>query len=498
MDERVALPSGRMASMAQYHEFGIQEYDTNPYIQALPLLKSREEIIKCLSNEPVYEELEREHDSAIRLHLIQRIYSVFQPLPEHIKIWNMMNTLLCQGYLARNPFDTQYKRDLHTTGKAIIEGKFNLYDTGQFRTTASLMTIIGVSGMGKTVTVDRVLQCIEQIIVHSEYKEQHFSQIQFTWLKLEAPHNASLKALCLQFFMKIDDLLGTNNFKKYVSRNLSVDAMLPLMGKVAQNIGLGVLVLDELQHLVGKHAKQMMNFFVALTNTFGVPVVFIGTPAAYALFESEFRIARRGSGNGELIWSNMKNDDKFKLFMRGIWKYQWNRDYTNLDQEIVDAFYEETQGISDLVIKLFISVQQAAIETGREQITINLIKTTAKQVFRGMQKMLKAIKSQNPYQLAQYEDIQMIDRIGSTIKLNKNIINREEICTNILKQTKEISEEVLKEDKSTADTLKRKKISYSEEDLRRLHNPVSKLIGANVYEKLYELGYIAGIESWVN
>ena len=52
--------------------------------------------------------------------------------------------------------------------------------------------IIGVSGMGKTTTVHRVLESIPQVIIHNEYKGINFTQIQVPYLKLEAPANSSI------------------------------------------------------------------------------------------------------------------------------------------------------------------------------------------------------------------------------------------------------------------------------------------------------------------
>ncbi|MBW9234345.1 ATP-binding protein, partial [Leptospira santarosai] len=137
--------------------------------------------------------------------------------------------------------------------------------------------------MGKSTSVNRVLSNFPQVIIHNEYNGQHFNQIQLVWLKLDAPSTSSLKALCLQFFMKVDEILGTNNYKKYVSRNASVDIMLPLISQLAQNIGLGLLIIDEIQNIKNRGADQIMNFFVSLINA-GVNLALIGTPGAYALF----------------------------------------------------------------------------------------------------------------------------------------------------------------------------------------------------------------------
>lgn len=485
-EKQIYLSNGMPATLAQYHSFGLEEYDENPFIQALPPICNKEEVIKKLSLGVTFNEAERALDSSLRMHLIQRLYKFYQPLPVHMEVWNMVSTMIKQGYLAKNPFNRDYIRYQHIVGGAIANKTFEVSTQDCFRTTSSTGILIGHSGMGKTTTVNRVLNNIPQVIVHNEYEGQEFSRMQLTWLKLEAPHNASIKALCLQYFMKIDELMGTNNFKLYVSQRLSTDAMLPLMGKVGQNVGLGLLVIDELQHLVGSNLNKVMNYFVTLINSFGIPVLFIGTPASYPVFQTEFRIARRITGHGEVIWNNMKKDAVFHFFLQSIWKYQWTKEYVPLTQDIRDLFYEETQGVSDLIIKLFVNTQYQAIVSGTEKISIALIKKVAKQTFRALQPMLEAIKSQNPYKMAKYDDIKSMDTtfIDKTIEVNR-------------KETDEKPEKIEKNDKKTKEIKKtvQKKVRYGEIDLRRFYLQ-AKQQEEGVYDLLLQGNHIDKMDSW--
>lgn len=491
MSKKVYLPKGIEAIEADYKNSLIAEYNNNPFIEALPELYDDETIIRKLALNPIYSEEEKELNTSLRLHIIHRLYQFFQPLPKHLEIWNMINTLIRQGYLARNPFDKNYKRYVNETGQEIIDRRFDIDSKVNFRTTASSGTIIGFSGMGKTTTVNRVLSYIPQVIVHNHYKNQHFNQIQLTWLKLEAPHNSSLKALTLQFFMKIDELLGTENFKRYVSRNLSVDAMLPLMGKVAQNIGLGLLVIDELQHLNGRGASQIMNYFVTLINSFGVPIIFIGTPASYNFLQNEFRIARRVTGNGEVIWNNMNNDEEFELFLSGIWRFQWTKQHMPLAKEVIDIFHKETQGISDLIVKLFVNAQHKAISSRKEELTKKIISDAAKEEFKLMKPMLDAIKSKNPYKAIKYEDLQRLEEVNhSSLKLDKNKkINERIIKKTDIKGNREVDKLSVKK-QSTANKPKQIKIKdLKDNDLRVLVDTGNKL-QETAYETLYKNGLI--------
>lgn len=432
----IILPNGVVGIEAKYKNQVLEEFNGNPFIEALPNLIEKEEVIKKVAFKVTIKKEEILLPKQFKLTALNRIYKVFQPLPIHIEVWDMINSLIRQGYIARNPFGKRYIEQINKTGEAIINKNYNIDNNENFRTTVQTGLIIGVSGMGKTTTVQRALYQIPQIIIHNKYKEIQFSQIQVTWLKLEAPANGSIKALTLQFFYKLDQLLGTNNVNRYVSKHLSVDAMLPVMGQVANNVGLGLLVIDELQHL-DKNFKQVMNYFVTLMNAFGVPILLIGTPSCYSMLQQELRIARRVEGGGSIFFNPMKNNKEFNVFIKGIWKYQLLSKKTKLTKEIIEIFFEKTQGIADLVVKLFVNTQRRAINKGIEEITVDLIEKVWNSEFIMVTPMIEAIKSNNRVKKMVFEDIQEVGFAKTNVEVrNKDKgVNYEETTQN-LKQEK--------------------------------------------------------------
>ncbi|OLN21640.1 hypothetical protein BTO30_13825 [Domibacillus antri] len=493
MTNKIFLDNGMEAVEASYNGFPLEEYNTNPFIQALPPLMDKQTIIKKLMLPIPFKEEERNLDCSYRLHMIYRLYKLFQPLPIHVDIWNMVFSLIYQGYVARNPFDADYRRYVNQTGKQIINRTFDINTRTNFRTTASCATLIGYSGVGKSSSINRVLNNIPQLLVHNQYNGQHFNQIQLSHLTLQTPHNSSLKALTLQFFMKVDELLGTNNYRKHISKNSSVDLMLPLMGQVANNIGLGMLIIDEIQHLQNRGIQQMMNYFVTLMNSFGVPVLFIGTPASYAIFQQEFRISRRVSGNGEIIWNNMESNNEFHFFLESIWKYQWNRKVVPLTEEMVKVFYEETQGISDLILKLFINVQKECIANGKEEFTVSMVKRVAKEHFKLMKPMIEAIKSKNPYKIAQFEDLRRLELTDASAPRKEKSTSTSTIEK--VSKAQQDTKEIPKATKSSTEPEVKQVLDYTEDDLRGLWKEASKG-EKTVYQLLVENGYVDDMSFW--
>ncbi len=410
----IQLPNGIQAVQARYAFQEISDYRDNPLLEALPPILSKSEVVQALAQYPYFDSNERHMDAHYRFHLIQRLFtSFFQPLPVHLDLESRISRLVRQGYISRNPLAAQHNESLIKGYEDIVRGRF----TFSQNTTAAGLTIIGSSGMGKSTTVNRILNLYPQVVAHCSYKGQHFNQLQAVWLKLECPHDSSVRGLVNNFFAQMDAILGTNYFAKFgKNRRLSAQSLLPVVSQICRNSCLGLLVIDEIQNLNARSSggEQMLNFFVSLSNTLGgIPLIFIGTPKAVSVLQSEFRQARRGSGQGDLIWLPMKREDQnWHLFLRGMWEYQWLRKPVPLTNELSNCIYEQSCGISDIAVKLFVMSQIRAITSGKEELTTELITQVAKESLKLVQPMLNAIRSGNPAKIAKYGDINTINIEG--------------------------------------------------------------------------------------
>lgn len=413
---------------ATYLSQVITGYRGNPFIEALPPILTEDEVMEALAYYPDLDEGERQLASHLRLHLIQSALQLFAPLPVHLDLERRFSRMLRAGYQLRNPISPDFWREVRegiealTSSTAIVGNRPRPSPLG--------FTIIGFPGVGKSTSVESVLSLYPQVIHHSRYGERDFTHAQIVWLKLECPHDGSIKGLCLNFFQAIDDILGTNYEANYAGGRRTVDEMLPQMARVAANHGLGVLVIDEIQrlsHAKSGGAKRMLNFFVQVANTIGVPVVLVGTYAAKAILSGEFHQMRRGAGQGDLVWDRMEEgvwvseDDEeskpgvWQLFLESLWPYQYVRTPSPLTEDLSHTLYEETQGITDFAAKVYMLAQVRAIVRGEEAVTADIIKSVARDSLRQAQKVLDALRRGDLKSVTDVEDIHPI-RISDFIK----------------------------------------------------------------------------------
>jgi hypothetical protein len=446
-NERIVILKGD-AEKANYKVQEIEEYSNNPFIEALPHIFSDEEVIERFTLSPVITAMDRDKSSNLRYHIIKRIKNFIQPLPIHITLERRLSTLIRRGYLARNPLDKTFLErlrilnDLRDESASDIELNERM---SHIRSTADSLSIIGISGIGKTTAIERLLLMYPQIIKHEEYNGESFSRTQIVWLKIDCPYDGSLTTLCKSFFKAIDDLLGTRYLEKYGYANRITSTMMLHMTTLASMYGIGILVIDEIQQLLNakNDMEEMLNFFVTLSNTVGIPTVLIGTNKAQKLFKGNFRQARRAASEGSIMWDRMeKNSEEWSFFLETLWEFQGLKETTSLTEEIKDLFYDECQGITAVAVNLFILAQERALAEGEERIIGSIIRKTAKEDLYMIQPMIKALRNNNSIEIKNYEDI--------SISLDDIAIN--------YKSTMELSgkvEELFKERKNTIELTRR-------------------------------------------
>jgi ABC-type dipeptide/oligopeptide/nickel transport system ATPase component len=121
--------------------------------------------------------------------------------------------------------------------------------------TAETLTLIGLSGMGKTTALNSIAKLYPQVISHSKYKEQIFIETQVVWLKIDCPHDGSLRGF-VPHSSSLDEALGIKKYSGRAATGRSISVMLQNISQLCKTYFIGALIIDEMQHLCSSRGGQ--------------------------------------------------------------------------------------------------------------------------------------------------------------------------------------------------------------------------------------------------
>ena len=386
----------------------LPDYAGNPLIEALPAILSADQAMKQLGHPIQFSKTEREYPAHLRLHCLKRLENLVVALPLHIRFESEISILLRGGYVSRNPTQSQTWQAMMATATSKSESPVPM--PNHFRSSAASLLLTGLSGIGKSTMLEIILNTYPQVIRHKEYKGQAFEHSQLVWLKIDCPHDGSLKGLCREFFKAVDRVTGTTDYERQWSgARHSVEDMQAAMETIASTFFLGLLVIDELQHLSIAKAggsEKMMNFYVNLINKIGVPIVLTGTYKVKEIFATQMRQARRASDKGTIDFGRYEKDDPvWGHLVKTVWKYQWVKNPVKLDDLLQERIYDLTQGVTALLVSLFAMAQSVAIAEEHETIDADLLQQVYDQRMQILHPAINALRSGNKKKMAQFDDL---------------------------------------------------------------------------------------------
>lgn len=397
-------------ALARRSEQRVSLFRGNRLIEALPLAQSDEKLFDSLFSLPEYDSSERFLESHERMSLLLQLLDFMVPLEAHLLLARQLDALLRNGYVNRVPGSPEHVHIFH-----------NIYERDKQRTTFRPSTggasprmstaIVGLPGMGKSSTIRRLLGQMHQVYYHEE-----LGVYQITYLHVDMPADGkSVKGWCAAILQQVDTLIpGATYYKDYFGNGrVSTDALIRSVARVLNMHFVGLIVCDEVQNLANsaKGEQVVMTELVSLTNAIGVPLVFIGTYKAERILGLDLRQARRSIGFGAGDWGALPQFDEngdageWEDFIRLMWDYQWVRNPVELTDKLLDKFYDLTQGVIDLAIKLFIAAQARAMSSGDEELSEGLLEQTYLEDMKAIHPMVEALRSGDKAALEQFDDL---------------------------------------------------------------------------------------------
>jgi hypothetical protein len=399
--------------LANYRYTNIPDYAGNPLIEALPVFQSNKEVYELLRQKRTSHNDLKLLTPQDRQELIYLAREFFKPHSQVMYLYSVISSMIRIGYVNRNPlrngyfpstvskFNEQQTDNTNYNFQSIPQGPFK--SLGQ--------TIIGNGGTGKTLATESILSRVyQQVIIHQNYRGQSFPFIQIVWIKVNCPVGGTVKGVCQSILLEIDSILGTTYFQDYKGNKT---ILMNAVSIACRNHGIGLIVIDEIQNLNiarGQDRDEILDFYTALENVKGTPIVKIGTPKARKLFD-RLHTARRAVGPAPLYWTRMREDQEWLSFCEALWEMQYTDQHCPLSTELSHLLYDASQGILDFAVKAFLFAQLRAIHNGLPMISAPVLTSVVYDHFKAAETILAIFRNQDPNEVSQIDDI-MIDDVS--------------------------------------------------------------------------------------
>jgi hypothetical protein len=390
--------------LARYGKDRLTQFKRNPFTECLPPLPSDEAIREGLLQVTQATDQMRSRSKEWRIQNLDRLEEFFIPLPRHVRFARAALKLMYTGYGPRIPYepkDWTIEQDMY---EAQLAGGFGSLpeDTSKAELT---MGLVGASGCGKSFTIKHLAQKFATPIFHEE-----LGRWQLPMLVLEMAYDGeSVHTMATAIFEAIDKMLPGGNYSELymASGKLNAERRLYRAFKLAREVTVGIMFFDEAQRqrsmadqeeeqmredLEGRRSRgrprklpknetPLVKLLISASNTSHIPSVMAGTMEMPAILGARFTRLRRISGRGSAFWHPLKPTftleggkvGEFETMLMGLWNYQLVKHPVSLSENLLKVFYNRTAGIPDSMVKLFSSVQEAAIVSGIERITPHLV-----------------------------------------------------------------------------------------------------------------------------
>jgi len=399
---------------ADYKRHPIPAYAGHPFIECLEQYVDFDELANAIEQRPDFAEEQRTWPTVYRGQLAHGLDRLFLALPRTIVVVRTFIDLMMEGYVGREPFNARHHELLNADDRKEPEMAV-LAKVKAERAVA----FIGVPGTGKSKTVEHF---------HALYSKPRYHVLYGIWqipvlIIRFPPDGRSVHSLATELIEAIDAKLPHVGYAEMFLRRGSLNAWERL--RHARRLlllhAVGLIFVEEsqdtkystspkpqnsdkLRDIKTEVESPVLSHLIAASNTFGVPLVFMGTNELGDILKSRLSRGRRAAGLPrwkELARSgNLKEPGEFELLLISMWEFQWLEAYVPLTQVIADEFAALTQCNPDVVVKLFKTCQRRAILENRKDFDVAFIRSTFEEYFELVAEALEDIASNDPDALA--------------------------------------------------------------------------------------------------
>ena len=395
------------AENAEYKPFKIAKLQGNPLIEALRPALGLQRFAKKIAYRVIYEGAEKldDFERELNIELIDLTYTV---PPELYSLYKTILKNILTGYIHRNPVTRDMKSEQH---KVSVEEDYHFPVTINL---SKCISIIGVSGAGKTLSVRQCCSFFPQVIRHTSYKGENLVLDQIVYIEFQAPVTKTRRGFVLSFFIAVDQVIGTKYYNEWKGKSISIPILIQEAKKVALNHSLGMAFIDEIQRCASIGAKDdypTLEFIDDFFNSVGVPLIVAGTPKARPLFDTTMSTTRRLSSSRKFSITNIENDlsnlkdegqSYWSIFLKNFHYPQLLKKSFEFDLKFMTHVHGLTAGLPALTARLMRLAYEQAVESEEEMLSIELLDEIYYEQFDLLHKAIESLISGDDYG---FEDI---------------------------------------------------------------------------------------------
>jgi hypothetical protein len=395
---------------AVYTPQALPEYQGNPLIEALGPHYDVNTVVRELTVAPAFSATERDAPTDQRLHMLRRLHNFMVPTQANLNLFQRLDTLIRRGYVGRRPYTAESIARHNAAYRRRVSGTVSQEHQDYVLPVLS-STLLGLPGTGKTTTVRRSLAPLPRVIHHPT-----LGVYQVPYLHVQVPSDGkSVKAFAHAVLRQLDELVPGHDYLHHyaIKGRPGADALMHSVASVLQAHFVGLLVCDEIQNLANspKGEAVLMSEITSACNDLQVPLLVVGTNQAQDVLFRDMRQCRRTIGCGYEYFDRLNftatgsTVSEWEAFMTSLWCYQWVRKPAELNPTVLRLFYDYSQGIIDLAIKLFAACQAQAMVDESETLSLSLIHAVYEREFAPAHAMLDALRRGDQRALRAFPDL---------------------------------------------------------------------------------------------
>ena len=296
---------------------------------------------------------------------------------------------------------------------------------------ADSFSILGTSGIGKSTAIAKSIDAAggERVI----RTDNPYGKI-IPCINIQCPHDCSVKSMLFSILKAVDERIETTYYERAQKYRSTTNSLIGTVSQAALN-HIMLLVVDECQNISRhKHGFSVVAALTQLINSSGISICMVGMPESEEFFRSEMHLARRMVG---LSYGPMECDESFINLCKTLFEYQYTLKYTSLTPELIETLYQCSGGVVGVVVALFMEAQQAAILSGKEEVTKQLLLETSCSRMKNVRGFVVP-KEKNRSQTSMLKDTD--DDIMKSLRPKKGLIGEETVFDRLSRESRDADE----------------------------------------------------------